>query len=99
MHDPAEESAERSGRGSGTRITCRRAYATSEPEPIGCSGAHSGERGAAEQSRWRAHRANVVSLKASMEHCERSIVTLSVLNGTVQSGRLWPLTGLLRHWR
>ena len=31
MHDPAEESTER--RGSGTRISCRRAYATSEPEP------------------------------------------------------------------
>ena len=31
MHDQAEESAER--RGSGARISCRRAYATSEPEP------------------------------------------------------------------
>ena len=93
MHDPAEESAERSGRGSGTRISCRKAYATSEPEPIGCSGAHSGERGAADQSRWRAHRASVVSLKASMEHCERSIVTLSGM------GPIWPPPLTAEAWR
>ena len=78
MHDPAEESTER--RGSGTRISCRRAYATSEPEPD-----------AAEPTAESAERlvevsgpSGVVSPKASMEICEWSILTLSGM------GPIWP---------